>query len=231
MTSHQDTQKVLKLITHLVWLSPLAFSTSYRRTDCICNMKRYCLKNTGLYIYCDHWVFPIKNDFTEARLNHQRPLLGIYGKKHRSFYGCWRKRSRPNKSDAPGEQGRNEEPVCCRLHQPGPCLTPRNGTTMSPLAPCHPAEAGFSSACGSYADSSVRPVSLWIGCGMVQSLGLLWIMKKSFLFLLSGLRVWWVDFFAFFFFLFVLFVYFFLPLCIAASGLHENCWVCKHFNK
>lgn len=34
---------------------------------------------------------------------------------------------------------RNEEPVCCRLHQPGPCLTPRNGTTMSPLAPCHPA--------------------------------------------------------------------------------------------
>lgn len=70
---------------------------------------------------------------------------------------------------------------------------------MSPLAPCHPAEAGFSSACGSYADSFVRPVSLWIGCGMVQSQGLLWIMKKSFLFWLYGLRVWWVDFFAFFF--------------------------------
>lgn len=93
----------------------------------------------------------------------------------------------------------NEELVCCRLHQPGPCLMPRRGTTVSPLAPCHPAEAGFSSACSSYAESFVRSVSLWIGCGMVQSQGLLWIIKKSFLFWLSGLRVWWVDFFAFFF--------------------------------
>lgn len=122
----------------------------------------------------------------------------------------------------------NEALVCCRLHQPGSCLTPRHGTTVSLLAPCHPAEAGFSSACGSYADSFVRSVSLWIGCGMVQSQGLLWIVKKSFLFWLSGLRVWWVDFFSFFF-LFVLFI--FLSLCIAASGLHENCWVCMHFNK
>lgn len=82
----------------------------------------------------------------------------------------------------------NEKPICCRLHQPGPCLTPWNGTTVSPLAPCHPAEAGFSSACGSYVHSSVRSVSLRIGCGMVQSQGLLWIMKKSFLFWLSGLK-------------------------------------------
>lgn len=79
---------------------------------------------------------------------------------------------------------------------------------LSLLAPCHPAGAGFSSACGSYVDF-VRSVSLWIGCGMVQSQGLLWIIKKSFLFWLSSLRVWWVDFLFAFFCLFVLFVYFF----------------------
>lgn len=45
--------EVLKLITLLVWLSPPPSSTSYCRIDCICNVKRYCLKNTD-FIYCDH---------------------------------------------------------------------------------------------------------------------------------------------------------------------------------
>lgn len=72
----------------------------------------------------------------------------------------------------------------------------------SPFAPPHhPDKAGFSSACSNYMDSFAMSLSLWIGCGMVQSQGLLWITKKSFLFWLSGLRVWWVDFlFTFFVF-------------------------------
>lgn len=47
--------------------------------------------------------------------------------------------------------------------------------------------------------------------------------------LVSEFDGWTSSLFVCFFFLFYLFI--FLSLCIAASGLHENCWVCMHFNK
>lgn len=129
---------------------------------------------------------------------------------------------RPRKGWEAGVEG---QPVCCRLHQPGPCWLPWNGL-LAPLQ--HPAEAGFSSACSNDVDSFVLSVSLWIGCGMVQSQGFLWVTKTSFL-LCPGLRVWWVNFLFTSLCFFLLFC--FLSLCIAASGLHEGCWVCVHFNK
>lgn len=181
-------------------------------------------------------MFPVKNDFTEARLNRHCPLWATMERNTTRFMAAGENGVNPTCLMPQESKGwklvwGNEKPICCRLHQPGPCLTPRNGTTVSPLAPCHPAEAGFSSACGSYVHSSVRSVSLWIGCGMVQSQGLLWIMKKSFLFWLSGLKSL-MGGLPLRFFLFVCFIcLFFLSLCIAASGLHENCWVCMHFNK
>lgn len=95
------------------------------------------------------------------------------------FYGCWRKWSQPNTSDALTEKGVGSwcGGVAC-VHQPGACWLPWNGLFAPPK---RPAEAGFSSACSNYMDSLVPSVSLWISCGMVQSQGFLWVTKTSFL--------------------------------------------------
>lgn len=176
-------------------------------------------------------MFPIKNDWLHmTAIESSSTFLGNRGKKHHLFYSCWRKMESTQhvwclKRES-GGGGKlvwrnNPGPVCCL------------GMTVSPLAPPpHPAQAGFSSACSNDVDDFVMPVSLWTGCRTVQGQGLLWTTKKSFLFWLSGLRVWWVDFlFALLFVLFFVCLLFFKSLCIAASGLHEDCWVCMHFNK
>lgn len=156
-------------------------------------------------------MFPIKNDWLHmTEIEFSLPFLGNRGKKHHLFYSCWRKmESTQHVWCLKRERGgklvwrNNPGPVCCL------------GMTVSPLAPPppHSAQAGFSSACSNDVDDFVMPVSLWTGCRTVQGQGLLWTTKKSFLFWLSGLRVWWVDFL--FTLLFVLFfVCCFLNHCV-----------------
>lgn len=96
--------------------------------------------------------------------------------------------------------------------------------------------------------SSVTPSRSWLqfclqqlrglACPVCVPLDQLWngprprlsLTHKDILCPLPRLRVWWVNF-LFASLCFFVFRFVFLSLCIAASGLHEGCWVCMHFNK
>lgn len=127
------------------------------------------------------------------------------------------------------EAGVEGEPVCCRLYQPGPCWSPWNGyvTVCSSATPSQ----GWLQFCLQQLD--------WLVCHVCVPLDQLWngpkpgesLSHKDYPFSSApGLRVWWVNF-LFISLHFVVLLFCFLSLCIAASGLHEGCWVCMHFNK
>lgn len=87
--------------------------------------------------------------------------------------------------------------------------------------------------------ASVLPAATpWTRLSLCVPLDQLWngprprlsLSHKDILCPLPRLRVWWVNF-LFASLCFFVFRFVFLSLCIAASGLHEGCWVCMHFNK
>ena len=91
-----------------------------------------------------------------------------------------------------------------------------------PLLASSPRLASLGSACSNHVNLLVTSLSFWINCGPNPGDSLSYKKKKSFLFWLPGVRVWWVDFF---------FSLDFSSSYIATSGLHKDCRVCLHFNK